>query len=163
MSRTLARLKKDHEELIADHYIDNNIFAEPCTERLIINGSLIEQFDYFSWRGHIVGPEGTPYQGGKYNLSIIFPKDYPFAPPMITCETKIFHPNINRFGSICIDILKDKWSPVLTLSKILLSLSSLLAEPNSADPLEAEIANLLDTDPESYAKTAREWTMKYAL
>lgn len=162
MSRTLARLKKDHEELIADHHQSFGIFAEPCLDKIIIDGVLREQPDYFSWRGHIIGPEGTPYHGGKFNLSILFPKDYPFSPPMITCETKIYHPNINRHGSICIDILKDKWSPVLTLSKILLSLSSLLSEPNSADPLEAEIANMLDTNPALYNITAKEWTERYA-
>lgn len=161
MSRTLTRLKSDYTELLNDNY--SNIFAEPILDKIIISGQLCEQHDFFNWHGFIIGPDETPYQGGKFKLSIIFPKDYPFSPPMITFETKIFHPNINRHGSICIDILKNKWSPVLTLSKILLSISSLLSEPNSSDPLEADIANLLDKDINKYNETAKEWTYKYAL
>ena len=92
------------------------------------------------WGGIIVGPEGTPYEGGIYQLDILFPKDYPFKPPKIKITTPIYHCNISGNGYICLDVLKDKWSPVLTISKVMLSICSLLNDPNPADPLRPEIA-----------------------
>ncbi len=89
----------------------------------------------FKWQGTIVGPEGTPYEGGVFYLNIQFPIDYPFRPPKINFVTKVYHPNINLDGSICLDILKDQWSPALTISKVLLSISSLLTDPNPESPL----------------------------
>jgi len=118
--------------------------------------------DINHWHATIIGPEGTPYQGGIFNLDIVFPYDYPFKPPKITFLTKIYHPNINSNGNICLDILKDQWSPALTTSKVLLSICSLLSEPNPDDPLVPDIANIYKTDKESFNKTAKDFTSKYA-
>jgi len=116
----------------------------------------------FEWGAVLLGPIGTPYESGVFNLTISIPTNYPFKPPLIIFKTKIFHPNINSSGCICLDILKTQWSPVLTISKILLSICSLLSDPNPNDPLVPDIAKLLKNDPENYNKTAKEWTTLYA-
>ncbi|CAK5262284.1 unnamed protein product, partial [Mycena citricolor] len=71
----------------------------------------------FQWQATIMGPGESPYAGGVFFLSISFPTDYPFKPPKVSFTTKIYHPNINANGSICLDILRDQWSPALTISK----------------------------------------------
>ena len=76
--------------------------------------------DLYHWQASIMGPPDSPYAGGVFFLSIHFPTDYPFKPPKISFTTKIYHPNINANGNICLDILKDQWSPALTISKVLL-------------------------------------------
>uniref|UniRef100_A0A671KG26 E2 ubiquitin-conjugating enzyme n=1 Tax=Sinocyclocheilus anshuiensis TaxID=1608454 RepID=A0A671KG26_9TELE len=73
--------------------------------------------DLFHWQATIMGPNDSPYQGGVFFLTIHFPTDYPFKPPKVAFTTKIYHPNINSNGSICLDILRSQWSPALTVSK----------------------------------------------
>ena len=119
--------------------------------------------DLFHWSATIMGPEDSPYAGGIFFLNIRFPGDYPFKPPKINFETRIYHCNISSNGAICLDILKDHWSPALTLSKILLSISSLLTDPNPDDPLVPEIANLLKSNKEKHDINAKNWTLEYAL
>ncbi|KAL5522604.1 hypothetical protein ACEPAG_8621 [Sanghuangporus baumii] len=115
----------------------------------------------FNWQATIMGPGDSPYAGGVFFLSIVFPTDYPFKPPKVSFTTKIYHPNINANGSICLDILRDQWSPALTISKVLLSICSMLTDPNPDDPLVPDIAHLYKTDRARYEATAREWTRKY--
>lgn len=110
-----------------------------------------------------MGPPDSPYQGGVFFLTIHFPTDYPFKPPKVAFTTRIYHPNINSNGSICLDILRSQWSPALTISKVLLSICSLLCDPNPDDPLVPEIARIYKTDREKYNELAREWTRKYAM
>ena len=117
----------------------------------------------YKWQATIMGPEDSPYEGGIFFLNIDFPADYPFKPATIKFTTRIYHPNINENGSICIDILKDKWSPALTISKVLLSISSLLCGPNPDDPLVAAIAKIYKDNPDQYIANAKEWTRKYAM
>ena len=81
------------------------------------------------WTATIQGPPGSPYQDGTFILDIIFPRDYPFKPPTVTFRTRIYHCNINSKGKICIDILKEQWSPAMTMDKVLLSVRLLLAAP----------------------------------
>ncbi|XP_025097084.1 ubiquitin-conjugating enzyme E2-17 kDa [Pomacea canaliculata] len=119
--------------------------------------------DMFHWQATIMGPPDTPYQGGVFFLTIQFPSDYPFKPPKVAFTTKIYHPNINSNGSICLDILRSQWSPALTISKVLLSISSLLTDPNPDDPLVPEIARTFKNDRERYNELGREWTRKYAM
>ncbi|XP_072865022.1 ubiquitin-conjugating enzyme E2 D4 isoform X5 [Chlorocebus sabaeus] len=119
--------------------------------------------DLFHWQATIMGPNDSPYQGGVFFLTIHFPTDYPFKPPKVAFTTKIYHPNINSNGSICLDILRSQWSPALTVSKVLLSICSLLCDPNPDDPLVPEIAHTYKADREKYNRLAREWTQKYAI
>lgn len=118
--------------------------------------------DLFKWEAMIFGPDASPFQGGVFNLSISFPSDYPFKPPIITFKTKIYHPNINAAGGICLDILKGQWSPALSISKVLLSILSLLTDANPNDPLVPEIADIYKRDRVTYDERAREWTRLYA-
>ena len=116
----------------------------------------------YHWHSTIMGPTESPYEGGVFFLDIHFPVDYPFKSPKITFTTKIYHPNINADGGICLDILKDQWAPALTISKVLLSICSLLTDPNPDDPLMPTIAHLYKTNIDEYKLRAAHWTRKYA-
>ena len=83
-----------------------------------------------AWTGTIVGPDDTPYAGLTLKLSFAFPSSYPYAPPTVLFKTPIYHPNIDFSGRICLDILKEKWSAIYNVQSVLLSLQSLLGEPN---------------------------------
>lgn len=117
----------------------------------------------YEWVSTIAAPSGSPYEGGTFFLDIFFPPDYPFKPPKIVFKTRIYHCNINANGRICLDILKDNWSPALTIAKVLLSISSLLTDPNPLDPLEPAIAEQLLANRELHDRTAREWTQLHAM
>ena len=108
----------------------------------------------------MIGPENSPYEDGIFFLDIKIPEDYPFQPPKVTFVTKIYHPNINSNGIICIDILKKNWSPILTIPKVLLSICSMLTDPNPDDPLMPEIAKQYKENRDKFRKIAREWTKK---
>lgn len=145
----LKRITREYADLLKDP--PTNISAGPLSEG-----------DMFNWRATIVGPGDSPYSGGVFFLRIHFPTDYPFKPPRCQFETKIFHPNVNANGGICLDILKDSWSPILTISKVLLSICSLLTDPNPDDPLVPDIANLYKRDRAAFNDRARQWTQRFA-
>nr|XP_020449738.1 ubiquitin-conjugating enzyme E2 2-like [Monopterus albus] len=147
--------------------------------------------DMFHWQATIMGPPDSPYQGGVFflkkksvnpmflNWCIPGSRNAPMQTsirsgtalqyshmcfsPQVAFTTRIYHPNINSNGSICLDILRSQWSPALTISKVLLSICSLLCDPNPDDPLVPEIARIYKTDPVRYNKTAQDWTQKYAM
>ena len=119
--------------------------------------------DLYQWQATIMGPEGSPYQGGIFYLRIDFPRDYPFKPPKIIFLTKIYHCNINSSGGICLDILKEQWSPALTISKVLLSICSLMDDPNPDDPLVPEIADLLIANKAEHDERAHIYTIEFAM
>jgi len=145
----LRRINMELKEFISDP--PENCSAGPVAD------------DLFHWQSTIMGPSDSPYSGGIFNLNINFPADYPFKPLKINFTTRIYHPNINSSGGICLDILKEEWSPALTTSKILLSICSLLMDPNPDDPLEPQIAHLYKNNRPKYDMLAREWTLKYAM
>ena len=100
-------LKRIQKELI-DIGID-----PPCN----CSAGPIDEKDQYHWQATIMGPEDSPFAGGVFFLNIHFPTDYPFKPPKIQFTTRIYHPNINAQGNVCIDILKEQFSPALTISK----------------------------------------------
>jgi ubiquitin-conjugating enzyme E2 D/E len=144
----IQRLSKEFRDM--QNNDTPNLSASPINDNL------------FEWEAVILGPIETPYEGGVFTLNIHIPSNYPFRPPSVIFKTKIYHPNINSSGNICLDILKSQWSPALTLTKILLSICSLLSDPNPNDPLMPEIAKQLKEEPELYYKTAKDWTTIYA-
>ncbi|KAG1668801.1 Ubiquitin-conjugating enzyme E2 N [Nymphon striatum] len=88
----------------------------------------------------VAGPEGSPFEGGIFKLELFLPEEYPMSAPKVRFVTKIYHPNIDKLGRICLDILKDKWSPALQIRTVLLSIQALLSAPNPDDPLANDVA-----------------------
>ena len=84
-------------------------------------------------------------------------------PPQVRFLTKIYHPNIDKLGRICLDILKDKWSPALQIRTVLLSIQALLSSPNPDDPLDENVARQWREDENSAINTAKDWTRIYAM
>ncbi|KAK0508991.1 hypothetical protein JMJ35_008362 [Cladonia borealis] len=105
-----------------------------------------------NWTGTIAGPSGTPYANLTFKLLFQFPANYPYAPPTVLFKTPIYHPNVDFSGRICLDILKDKWSAVYNVQSVLLSLQSLLGEPNNSSPLNGQAAELWDSDPAEFQR-----------
>jgi ubiquitin-conjugating enzyme E2 N len=122
----------------------------------------------------ITGPATSPYENGTFNLELFLPDNYPMVPPKVRFLTKIYHPNIDRLGRICLDILKDKWSPALQIRTVLLSIQALLSAPNPDDPLNNEAADHWKKDENGATKQgmlfyviltiflARDWTRQFA-
>ncbi|KAJ3368528.1 Ubiquitin-conjugating enzyme 13 [Allomyces arbusculus] len=108
------------------------------------------------------GPSQSPFEGGSFKLELFLPDDYPMTAPKVRFLTKIYHPNIDRLGRICLDILKDKWSPALQIRTVLLSIQALLSAPNPDDPLANDVAQHWKDNEKDAINTAKEWTAKYA-
>jgi ubiquitin-conjugating enzyme E2 D/E len=123
----------------------------------------IKNDDLYNWEATLMGPPDSPYEGGIFKLSIKCSSQYPFRAPEFKFQTRVYHPNISESGEICLDILKNQWSPALTISKVLLSISSLLTDPNPDDPLDGESAGVYKNDREEFNSIARELTRKYAM
>ena len=114
--------------------------------------------------GTVQGPPESPYEGGEFEVDIQIPSEYPFGPPKMKFRTKLWHPNISsQTGAICLDILKDNWSPALTLKTTLLSLRALLTAAEPDDPQDAQVAKQYKSDYKEYVKTAKRWTETYAM
>ncbi|KAL1612654.1 Ubiquitin-conjugating enzyme E2 11 [Paraconiothyrium brasiliense] len=104
------------------------------------------------WTATIEGPSSTPYENLVFKLSMEFGSTYPYAPPTVLFKTPIYHPNVDFSGRICLDILKDKWSAVYNIGTVLLSLQSLLGEPNNSSPLNGQAADLWDKDMDEFKR-----------
>jgi ubiquitin-conjugating enzyme E2 D/E len=115
------------------------------------------------WDARLYGPKQTPYEGGVFRLALWFSDTYPFAPPRAEFITPCFHPNVSDRGKICLNILKEEWSPMLTASSVLLCISGLLSQPNPEDPLNKEAADAFLRSPIEFEQTACEWTRRYAM
>lgn len=128
-----------------------------------ITAYLVVPDKYDHWKGVIRGPEGSVYEGGEFVVDIQIPANYPFVPPKIRFDSKVWHPNVSsQNGAICLDILKNEWSPALTLRTALLSLQALLSCPNPDDPQDAQVATQYKNDRKAWEATAKYWTQTYA-
>ncbi|KAL1412890.1 hypothetical protein Q8F55_000639 [Vanrija albida] len=116
-----------------------------------------------TWKVVIKGPDGTPYSGGKFAMSVEFGDSFPFKPPTVSFTTKTYHPNIDTDGNICIAVLKpDVWKPATKIASVLLAIQDLLDAPNPDDPLVASIADQYRNDRKAFDQKAAEFTKKYA-
>jgi ubiquitin-conjugating enzyme (huntingtin interacting protein 2) len=146
----LKRVKKEALELAKD--------GDGCGVSAAVVGE-----DMSHWKGTIEGPKDTPYEGGQFTINIRLTPSYPFEPPKMTFDTKIWHPNVSsQTGAICLDILSKEWSPALTIKTALLSVQALLAAPEPDDPQDAVVASQYKSTPQKFQETAKEWTEKYA-
>ena len=144
----IRRLTREFQDLIKTPI--ENVSAGPTGDNIL------------KWEATIIGPIGTPYEGGIFKISMDFTVDYPFKAPKCNFTTRVYHPNINSAGNICLDILKDQWSASLTVSKLLLSICSLLSDPNPDDPLDSESAKMYKNNREQFNQIARQYTQNYA-
>uniref|UniRef100_A0A131Z0I6 E2 ubiquitin-conjugating enzyme n=1 Tax=Rhipicephalus appendiculatus TaxID=34631 RepID=A0A131Z0I6_RHIAP len=115
------------------------------------------------WQAAIAGPPDSPYEGGQFLLFLQIPSAYPMKPPIVKFLTKIFHPNISRHGDIGIDSIQHNWSLALTISKVLISIQSLLTDPYCLVCMEPEVGRLYLEDRLGFERTARLWTLRYAM
>ncbi|KAK3820994.1 MAG: ubiquitin conjugating enzyme-like protein [Benniella sp.] len=124
---------------------------------------LVDEGDIMHLKGRFPGPPGTPYEGGMFQVDIVLPDNYPFQPPKVKFDTRVYHPNVSsQTGAICLDILKQQWSPVFTILSMLLSVQSLLCTPEPSDPQDAQVASQYLNDHPVFYETARFWTEFYA-
>ncbi|CAG9860019.1 unnamed protein product [Phyllotreta striolata] len=114
----------------------------------------------------MTGPPNSPYENGVFTLEIIIPDRYPFTPPSVTFKTKMYHPNIDESGRICLDLLKAApnggWKPTIGIEGLLIALRMLLECPNPDDPLMEDIGEQFKNNKEEFWKRAKSFTEKYA-
>ncbi|EZA59477.1 hypothetical protein DMN91_010871 [Ooceraea biroi] len=115
------------------------------------------------WQATITGPVGSPYEGGLFYLYLQVPFSYPMCPPVVRFLTKILHPNVSRHGDVGIDSIHHNWSLALTISKVLISVQSLLTDPYCQVCMEPELGEMYMNDREKFEEVARAWTWRYAM
>lgn len=129
---------------------------------------LKDESNLHAWKVSMEGPSGTPFAGGKFEIELTLPSNYPFKPPTVTFKTKIYHPNVSNdsppnSGLMCLGMLRDtEWKPSTKMVAVLEYIRMLLREPDPDDAVEAKIADQFKQDRSSFEKEAKEWTKRYA-
>ena len=145
-----ARLLKDFNELMTINPIEGVT-------------AVIDETNGLKWSVTIVGPKGTPYEGGKFKTSFVFHENYPFKSPIVKFETKIYHPHIlQKTGELCTQVYENDWVPTKKASSIVQTLISILLDPSADQAIEPEIAQEIATNKEQFLKKAADWTKTYA-
>lgn len=143
---SLKRLKNDFIEMILDP--PDNCIALPNSDNI------------YKWRAIIFGPPDSPYDGGLFYLKLKFSLEYPFVPPVVTFKTPIYHPNVDWPTGL---ISLQSWqSAILSVSKLLSSISALLFFPDTMYPLNVDAGACYNIDREKFKEIALDWTEKYA-
>ncbi|KAJ3411924.1 Ubiquitin-conjugating enzyme E2 G2 [Chytridiales sp. JEL 0842] len=158
-STALKRLMTEYKELTVNP--PEGVTAGPISED-----------NFFLWEALISGPEGTPYESGIFTATLTFPKDYPLSPPVMKFTSPIYHPNVYPDGTVCISILhppgddpnmyehaSERWSPVQSVEKILLSIMSMLAEPNDESGANIEASKMWRTNRAQFEAIVRKQVM----
>ncbi|XP_045118357.1 ubiquitin-conjugating enzyme E2 G2 [Portunus trituberculatus] len=158
--RALKRLMTEYKQLTLNP--PEGIIAGPTNEE-----------NFFEWEALIVGPEGTCFECGVFPAKLIFPPDYPLSPPKMQFTCEMFHPNIYSDGRVCISILHapgddpmgyetsaERWSPVQSVEKILLSVVSMLAEPNDESSANVDAAKMWRDDRDQFNRIAERLVRK---
>mmetsp|Transcript_64580 Transcript_64580/g.154311 ORF Transcript_64580/g.154311 Transcript_64580/m.154311 type:complete len:247 (+) Transcript_64580:105-845(+) len=163
MATMARRLGKELPQLRAKSLREDGLALEETKGTVQIGGDAKGCTDLVAL---LAGPRDSPYEGGVFRLRFLISPQYPMDPPKVCFQTKIFHPNVGRGhtpGAICLDILrKEAWSPALTLERILISIASLLADPNPNSPMDTEAANLYMTDRPAYDRRVKDTVLKFA-
>ncbi|KAJ2808339.1 Ubiquitin-conjugating enzyme E2 2 [Coemansia helicoidea] len=136
------RLMRDFKRLQNDP--TEGISGAPCPDNIMV------------WNAVIFGPADTPFEDGTFKLSLTFDESYPNKPPLVKFISRMFHPNVYTNGELCLDILQNRWSPTYDVSAILTSIQSLLHDPNSTSPANAEAAKLYCENRKEYSRRVRE-------
>jgi len=116
----------------------------------------------YEWDAIIVGPKNSPFEDGKFKLTINFGSNYPYSAPSVVFNTQMWHPNISSSGSICISVLSSDWSPTLSVQQLLLSICSLLTDPNPKDPYNSTAAKEYLEENDKYNERVKEYIKKHA-
>ncbi|KAL4472949.1 hypothetical protein ABPG72_020643 [Tetrahymena utriculariae] len=126
---------------------------------------LFDENDIYKWKAFIVGPEDSPYSDGIFELGINLPSNYPIQAPQVIFKTRIFHPNIHwETGEICLNVVKEEWSPYWTLEALCRAVQQLMSNPNADSPLNCDAGNLVRSgDMDGYLSLARVLTDEYAI
>lgn len=138
----------------------------------IVAGPKSEE-NFFEWEALVTGPEGTSFDGGVFVTELIFPTDYPLSPPKMRFISDMFHPNVYVDGRVCISILHtpgddplgyesatERWSPVQSIEKILLSVVSMLAEPNDESGANVDASKMWRENRAAFNETAKKLVRK---
>ena len=149
MNTFQRRIEKEIKDMAKDPIV--GVYIEP------------DEKNIRHFHAKIAGPMDSPYENGLFDLEIYLPEGYPMEAPKVLFRTNIYHPNIDKLGRICLNILKNEgWTPALKITKVLLTIQALLCCPNVDDPLDEQIAEHWRSNPDDAIKTAKEWTLKYA-
>ncbi|KAG9440023.1 hypothetical protein H6P81_020188 [Aristolochia fimbriata] len=140
--------------LMSDLKMIKNDPPEGCSASPLADDNL------FVWSATIFGPDETPWEGGIFALKLTFGDNYPEKPPRVRFTSEVFHPNVYHDGSLCLDIIRDAWSPCQNVSTILTSVQSLLTDPNPASPANPEAGHLFEHDIQAYNRRVRRCARK---
>ena len=148
-----ARLMKELKD--AHKYKDDDIKLRLANEADESSSGIL------LWKAVLRGPKESPFQDGSYEVLIKVPSDYPISAPKANFLTKVFHPNVEfKTGEICLDILKNRWSPAWTLMAVCRAIASLLDDPEGSSPLNCDAGNLVREDKTGFASMARLYAVK---
>ncbi|CAH8494580.1 unnamed protein product [Schistosoma turkestanicum] len=150
MSSALRRLDKEYTALV-----NSNI-------KNVLRDLTRNELNFLTWTGKIVLDE-PPYNKGAFEIEITFPVDYPFKPPKVKFNTRIYHPNIDEQGQICLPIINpENWKPATKVEHVIQALVAMLRTPEVEHALRSELAEEYAKDPKKFFKNAEEFTRRYA-